>query len=204
MKIIQDCDSPVYVITCAPFFFACAPEIDHMHMTSQKGAQVCWGSNEALPRGPSPSMQPAGQPLHAIPPGWAGWPGPRTDWGADALCQHNMCAQRDKSWPPAWRRCYGDVTSMHKVYCLFFYPSTGYRGTWLSSYKLHRAKYFDKQKKKTCPNIAWNCPNNIHWQLQFSWGAQFPPPPPPSHTPKPPVCICFNIETNTKKAACTG
>ena len=36
---------------------------------------------------------------------------------ANALCQHNMCAQRDKSWPPTWRRCYGDVTSsMHKVY----------------------------------------------------------------------------------------
>ena len=36
---------------------------------------------------------------------------------ANALCQHNTCAQRDKSWPPTWRRCYGDVTSMHKVYC---------------------------------------------------------------------------------------
>ena len=37
---------------------------------------------------------------------------------ANALCQQNMCAQRDKFWPPAWRRCYGDVTSMHKVYSL--------------------------------------------------------------------------------------
>ena len=46
--------------------------IDHMHMTSQKGAPACWGSNEALQRAPSPSMQPAGQPLHAIPPGWPG------------------------------------------------------------------------------------------------------------------------------------
>ena len=35
---------------------------------------------------------------------------------ANALCQHNTCSQRDKSWPPTWRRCYGDVTSMHKVY----------------------------------------------------------------------------------------
>ena len=121
-------------------------------------------------------MQPAGQPLHAIPPGWPGpahwlrgWErqctdacqpctsggsrkftptpaititllseitiffffffflglqisssqGPLTDWeaeSANALCQHNTCAQRDKSWPPTWRRCYGDVTSMHKVY----------------------------------------------------------------------------------------
>ena len=46
--------------------------IDLMHMTSQKGAQARWGSNVALPRAPSPSMQPAGQPLHAIPPGWPG------------------------------------------------------------------------------------------------------------------------------------
>ena len=39
-----------------------------MHMTSQKGAHMCWGSNEALPRGPSPSMQPAGPtPAYAIP-----------------------------------------------------------------------------------------------------------------------------------------
>ena len=44
--------------------------IDHMHMTSQKGAPACWGSNEALPRAPSPCMQPKGQPLHAIPPCW--------------------------------------------------------------------------------------------------------------------------------------
>ena len=36
---------------------------------------------------------------------------------APTLFQHNTCAQRDKSWPPTWRRCYGDVTSMHKVYC---------------------------------------------------------------------------------------
>ena len=46
--------------------------IDLMHMTSQKGAPACWGSNEALSRAPSPSMQPAGQPLHAIPPGRPG------------------------------------------------------------------------------------------------------------------------------------
>ena len=50
-------------------------QIDHMHMTSQKGAPACWGSNEALPRAPSPSMQPEGQPLHAIPPGRPGRPG---------------------------------------------------------------------------------------------------------------------------------
>ena len=32
---------------------------------------------------------------------------------ANALCQHNTCAQREKSWPPTWRRCQGDVMSMH-------------------------------------------------------------------------------------------
>ena len=94
--------------------YAC--RIDLMHMTSQKSAPARWGSNEALTRAQSPIMQPAGQPLHAIPPGWPGpthWP---RGWYADALFQHNTCAQRDKSWPPTWRRCYGDVTSMHKLY----------------------------------------------------------------------------------------
>ena len=142
--------------------------IDHMHMTSQKGAHVCWGSNEALPRGPSPSMQPAGQPLHAIPPGWAGWSGPRTDWGADAFCQHNMCAQRDKSWPPAWRRCYGDVTSMHKVYTcitvltnqvwkllitMFKVPNTGALMVQLVKTNIHvgaMIAFFPQSEKKKC------------------------------------------------------
>ena len=41
-------------------------------------------------------------------------PGPRTDWEAESA--NALPAQRDKSWPPTWRRCYGDVTSMHKVY----------------------------------------------------------------------------------------
>ena len=36
----------------------------------QKGAPACWGSNEALSRAPSPSMQPVNcQPMYAIPPG---------------------------------------------------------------------------------------------------------------------------------------
>ena len=84
-----------------------------MHMTSQKGTPACWGSNEALSRAPSPSMQPAGQPLHAILPGRP-WP---AHWlRAPTLFQHSTCAQRDKSWPPTWHRCYGDMTSMHKVY----------------------------------------------------------------------------------------
>ena len=53
----------------------------NMHMTSQKGAPACWGSNEALSCAPSPSMQPAGQPF--MPYRRAG-PGPRTDWEAES------------------------------------------------------------------------------------------------------------------------
>ena len=79
--------------------------IDHMHMTSQKGAQLRWGSNEALPRASSPSMQPGGQPLHCHTAGLAR-PGPRTErLSANAHCQHNTCALRDTSLAPLlWRR----------------------------------------------------------------------------------------------------
>ena len=80
--------------------------IDHMHMTSQKGAQLRWGSNETLPRASSPSMQPGGQTLQATPPGWPartralrGWVPMRT-----ASTTRARCATLD------WRRCYGDVT----------------------------------------------------------------------------------------------
>ena len=80
--------------------------IDHMHMTSQKGAHVRWGSNEALPRASLPSMQPGGQPLHATPPGWPararalrGWVPMRTASTTRARCATLV-----------WRRCYGDVT----------------------------------------------------------------------------------------------
>ena len=90
--------------------------IDHMHMTSQKGAPVVLGVKRVTPRAPSPSMQSEGKPLHASPPSWPGCAHWLRGVSANALCQQNMCAQRDKSWPPAWRRCYGDVTSMHKVY----------------------------------------------------------------------------------------
>ena len=89
--------SIIFIYMYHPFMFRYLSCIDLMHMTSQKGAPACWGSNEALSRAPSPSMQPGGQPLHAIP---LGRPGPA----------HWLRA-------PTWRCCcYGDVTSMHKVY----------------------------------------------------------------------------------------
>ena len=94
--------------------------IDHMHMTSQKGAHLRWGSNEALPRASSPSMQPGGQPLHCHTAGLAR-PGPRTErLSANALCQHNTCALRDTSlapllWrrDPLWRQCIRSIVSYY-------------------------------------------------------------------------------------------
>ena len=35
------------------------------------------------------------------------WHTLRTDW-EPTLFEHSTCAQRDKSWTPTWRRCYGD------------------------------------------------------------------------------------------------
>ena len=55
-------------------------------------------SNEVMSRAPSPSMQQAGQALHAIPPGPAA-PGPRTDW-EPTLFQHSTCTQRDGNPDP--------------------------------------------------------------------------------------------------------
>ena len=46
--------------------------IDHMHMTSQKGAPVVLGVKRGTPRAPSPSMHSEGKPLHASPPSWPG------------------------------------------------------------------------------------------------------------------------------------
>ena len=67
-------------------------------MEGKRGTATCapvrWGANEALPRAPSPSMQPAGQPLHAIPPaGLARAHALTESKSANALFQHNTCAQ---------------------------------------------------------------------------------------------------------------
>ena len=77
-----------------------------MHMTSQKGAQLRWGSNETLPHASSPSMQPGGQTLQATPPGWPAWARALRGWVPmrTASTTRARCATLD------WRRCYGDVT----------------------------------------------------------------------------------------------
>ena len=79
---------------------------------------------------------------------------------ANALCQHNTCAQRDKSWPPTWRRRYGNVTSVHKVYCIsasVFFPilhslilpkySVGTLSVLISCSSLHCISFISHQKK---------------------------------------------------------
>ena len=112
--------------------------IDHMHMTSQKGAQLRWGSNESLPRASLPSMQPGGQPLHCHTAELARL-GPRTErLSANAHCQQNTCALRDTSlasllWrcDPLWRQCIRSITSLHNLNipllivsrCLLFFSS---------------------------------------------------------------------------------
>ena len=86
--------------------------IDHMHMTSQKGAHLRWGSNRGTAtcviakhaaRGATPACHTAG--LARL--------GPRTErLSANAHCQHNTCPLRDTSlalllWrcDPLWRQC---------------------------------------------------------------------------------------------------
>ena len=76
---------------------------------------------------------------------------------ANALCQHNTCAQRNKSWPPTWRCCYGDVTSMHKVYPLALISSRGY---YLETNQdpiamVIRVKLFTHKPSET--NTNWHC-----------------------------------------------
>ena len=85
--------------------------MDLMHMTSQKGAPARWGSNEALPRAPSPSMQPAGQPLACTYQISGLALGPRTDWEAErqrALPAQHVRAARQVLTPNMasllWRR----------------------------------------------------------------------------------------------------
>ena len=96
--------------------------IDLMHMTSQKGARVCWGSNEALPRAPSPSMQPAGQPLHDIPPGWpgrkhwlSGWAPMRSASTTRARSTTSLDPQHGVVVMETWRQCIRSMWSFNPL-----------------------------------------------------------------------------------------
>ena len=83
-----------------------------MHMTSQKGAPACWVSNEALSSAPSPSMKPAGQPLHAIPPSrpgpahWLrGWERQRSSSTTRARSATSLDPQHGVVVMETWRQC---------------------------------------------------------------------------------------------------
>ena len=93
-----------------------------MHMTSQKGAPVCWGSNEALSRAPSPSMQPAGQPLHAIPPDrpgpahWLrGWERQRSSSTTRARSATSLDPQHGVVVMETWRQCIRSIPTQNLV-----------------------------------------------------------------------------------------
>ena len=55
---------------------------------------------------------------------------------ANALCQHNTCAQRDKSWPaPTWRRCYGWRQCIRSIgYCNNFWFHTNMPWGYICTY----------------------------------------------------------------------
>ena len=93
--------------------------IDHMHMTSQKGAScvgvkrntaTCVIAKHAA-RGANPASHTAG----------LAHPGPRTErLSANAHCQHNTCALRDTRlasllWrcDPLWRQCIRSISTFY-------------------------------------------------------------------------------------------
>ena len=96
--------------------------IDLMHMTSQKGAPACWVSNEALSRAPSLSMQPAGQPLHDIPPSR---PGP-AHWLRAPTLQHVHAAwqvltpQHGAVVMEMWRQCIRSIPNKNRDQWFFY------------------------------------------------------------------------------------
>ena len=100
-----------------------AGTIDLMHMTSQKGTHARWGSNVALPRAPSPSMQPEGQPLHAIPPGWPGpahwlrgWAPMRSASLTRAHSATSLDPQHGVVVMETWRQCIRSIDGMETTW----------------------------------------------------------------------------------------
>ena len=101
---------PIYPSNCLKNLSS--RSIDLMHMKSQKGAPAYWGTNDALSGVPSPSMQPAGQPLHAIPPGrpgpahWPrGWERQRSSSTTRARSSTSLDPQHGVIVMETWRQC---------------------------------------------------------------------------------------------------
>ena len=104
--------------------------VDHMHMTSQKGAQLRWGSNETLPRASSPIHAARGANPASHTAGLARCP--RTErLSANAHCQHNTCALRDTRlasllWrcDPLWRQCIRSIGTGYQIGLMWSSPLT--------------------------------------------------------------------------------
>ena len=98
--------------------------IDHMHMTSQKGAPVVLGVKRGTPRAPSPSMHSEGKPLHASPPSWPGCAHWLRGW-APMRSASKTCARSVTSLDPqhgvvvmeTWRQCIRSIQSNSNAAC---------------------------------------------------------------------------------------
>ena len=109
--------------------------IDLMHMMSQKGAPACWGSNEALSRAPSPSMQPAGQPLHDDTAGFIfsrpgpahwlrGWERQRSSSTTRARSATSLDPQHAVVVMETWRQCIRSIwNELQDVFACPWNPS---------------------------------------------------------------------------------
>ena len=96
--------------------------IDHMHMTSQKGAPVVLGVKRGTPRAPSPSMHSEGKPLHASLPSWPGCAHWLRGW-APMRSASKTCARSATSLDPqhgvvvmeTWRQCIRSIVGEERM-----------------------------------------------------------------------------------------
>ena len=141
-----------------------------------EGRPGALGSNVALPCAPSPSMQPAGQPLHAIPPGWPGpahwlrgWAPMRsasTTRARSATCldpQHGVVVME------TWRQCirsirYGKIRYEEggSLGCEFGTELMAKCNIWIVFWWYLEMLLYIQQLH----SMAWNCryvPHSNHW-----------------------------------------
>ena len=91
------------------------------------------GSNEALPCAPSPSMQPAGQLLHAIPPARPGpahwlrgrWEPTRSASTTRARSATSLDSQHGVVVMETWRQCIRSIWQTNKKCQLVFFCTLG-------------------------------------------------------------------------------
>ena len=147
-----------------------------MHMTSQKGAPARWGSNEALPRAPSPSMKPAGQPLHAIPPGGPrpaqlrGWERQRSSSTTRARSPTSLDPQHGVVVMETWRQCIRSILQVSSVH-----RACGWIAQLQLSCQLGLGQFRDNTPSISLPLLpsAWlhsrAGPSQSHFQSSWRW-----------------------------------